>query len=151
MHNYFQGGFDLQDVDAANEMTDRLLSMLNQYLLSNQHLELNKSFQIYFKVLSVEHSKFKASAPKRKLTRRVFQKHVGNSKRNYNYPWAIDVPSTSFFANKCLLICTILALAQHDYFENSIQNKLFLYLLMIKSALKHKQEYASKLLTNEME
>ena len=41
-------------------MTDRLLSMLYQYLLSNQSLELDRTFQIYFKVLSIDHSIYKS-------------------------------------------------------------------------------------------
>ena len=60
---HLTGGFDLQDDDSALEMTDRVLSMLYQYLLSNQSLELNESFQIYLKILSIEHSKFKATKP----------------------------------------------------------------------------------------
>ena len=58
-------------------MTDRVLSMLFQYLLSNQALELNESFQIYLKVLSIEHSKFKAAQPrKNKFVRKTFKTHV---------------------------------------------------------------------------
>ncbi|MBM3938137.1 MAG: hypothetical protein FJ333_05720 [Sphingomonadales bacterium] len=51
------GGYDLQSQDAAAEMVDRLLSMLWQYLQSNQSLVLNDTFQVYMKVLSVDHMK----------------------------------------------------------------------------------------------
>jgi len=51
--------------DAAVEMTDRILSMLSQYLLSNQSLTLNESFQVYLKVLSIDHSNYHASNPPR--------------------------------------------------------------------------------------
>lgn len=59
------GGYDLQSPDAAAEMTDRMLSMLWQYLLSNQSLVLNDSFQVYLKILSVDHMKFSQNNPKR--------------------------------------------------------------------------------------
>ena len=44
---YFSGGYDLADAGAASDMTDCLLSMLMEYLTSNQNLELNKTFKIY--------------------------------------------------------------------------------------------------------
>ena len=118
------GGFDLQDDDSALEMTDRVLSMLYQYLLSNQSLELNESFQIYLKILSIEHLKFNATKPiQRKLSKRkVVKTHVGETSRVYNYKWAIDVPQTGIFLGKCLLTCTILALAQHAFSEDKKVN-----------------------------
>ena len=126
---HLTGGFDLQDDDSALEMTDRVLSMLYQYLLSNQSLELNESFQIYLKILSIEHSKFKATKPiqTNRSKRRVFKTHVGASSRVYNYKWAINVPQTGNFFEKCLLTCTILALAQHSLLEDK-KNKLYFYL-----------------------
>ena len=42
----------MQSDDSAAQMTDRVLTMLYQFLLSNQALELNETFQIYLKVLS---------------------------------------------------------------------------------------------------
>ena len=132
-------------------MTDRVLSMLFQYLLSNQALELNESFQIYLKVLSIEHSKFKAAQPrKNKFVRKTFKTHVGNSNRHYNYKWAIDVPPIASFAYKCLLTCTILALAQLDFFESK-ENKAFTYLTWIISKVQSKQNYAVKLMEKKLE
>ena len=132
-------------------MTDRLLSMLFQYLLSNQALELNESFQIYLKVLSIEHSKFKAAQPrKNKAVKKTFKTHVGNSTRHYSYKWAIDVPPIACFASKCLLTCTILALAQNDFFESK-ENKIFTYLTWIISKVKSKQNYAIKLMEKRLE
>jgi len=46
-------------------MTDRVLSMLAQYLLSNQSLALNETFQVYLKVLSIDHSNYHTSNPPR--------------------------------------------------------------------------------------
>ena len=104
-------------------MTDRLLSMLNQFLLSNQNLHLNESFQIYLKILSVDHSKFKATRKPRKHGKKILRTHIGCSKRVYNYPWCIDVPSAENLAQKCLLTCTILALAQHAFYESNKKSK----------------------------
>ena len=132
-------------------MTDRLLSMLNQFLLSHQNLELNETFQIYLKILSVEHSKFKASSKPNKKKKRNFKVHVGASERRYNYIWAIDVPQTPHFVNKCLLTCTILALTQHSYFDSDKKDKTFLYLSQLNSSLETKKEYALKILTKQLE
>ena len=52
------GGIHLQSPSAATDLTDRTLSMLSQYLLSNQSLVLNNSFQVFFKILSIEHVKY---------------------------------------------------------------------------------------------
>ena len=41
------GGFDLQDENAAAEVTDRALTMLSQFLVSNEALELNSTFKVY--------------------------------------------------------------------------------------------------------
>ena len=132
-------------------MTDRLLSMLYQYLLSNQNLELDKTFQIYFKILSVEHSKFKASVNKKfSRSKRIVKVHVGESKRTYNFKWAIDYPQCDNFVNKCLLICTILALAQLEYFESSKKNKIYLYLSAIRSTISKKSNYAKKLMNEQL-
>lgn len=59
------GAFDLQDAQAAGEITDRILSMLAQYLLSNQSLTLNDSFQVFVKILSIDHMKYQKSQNKR--------------------------------------------------------------------------------------
>lgn len=59
------GGFDLQSEDAAAQMTDRMLTMLWQYLLSNQSLMLNDTFQVYLKILSIDHVRFRQNNPPR--------------------------------------------------------------------------------------
>lgn len=59
------GSFDLQDPEAAADITDRILSMLSQYLLSNQSLVLNETFEVYIKVLSIHHMKFRQTTKSR--------------------------------------------------------------------------------------
>ena len=51
------GGFDMQE--NSIEMVQRILQMLEQFLISNQTLRLDESFKVYLKVLSVEHMHFK--------------------------------------------------------------------------------------------
>ena len=132
------------------EITDRVLSMLYQYLLSNQHLQLDKTFQIYFKILSIEHSKYKQSQPKKNVQRKLAKLHVGDSTRKYQYKWSIDFPKIEPFINHCLLMCSILALAQLEFFESNKTNKKFLYLALIKSKLEAKQNYAKKLMLQQL-
>ena len=36
-------------------MVERILSMLTQFLISNQSLQINKSFKVYIKILSINH------------------------------------------------------------------------------------------------
>jgi len=126
--------------------------MLYQFLLSNQSLELNETFQIYLKVLSIEHSSFNASLTPRKKPRKRPRLHVGNSQRIYNFKWAIDVPSKNkLLEGKCLLTCTILALLQHLSFENQKQNKIFSYVSRIQSSVLSHQNHAVKRMTQELE
>ena len=133
-------------------MTDRVLGMLYQYLLSNQALQLNETFQIYCKILSIEHSSFKQqkkpSLRKRKKT--VGHVHVGNSKRLYRYPWAIDVPSKGQFKGLCLLICTIFGLLQHLYFESEKKNKLYEYISRINGLVQEKKTVAERILLEQL-
>ena len=87
------GGFDIQDSTAAIEMTDRALTMLSEYLVSNQTLELNSTFKIFLKILSIEHMQ---NAPPRKGLKRKFtgKLHVGaessTSPKAYNPKWAFN-------------------------------------------------------------
>ena len=71
------GSFDLQSPDSAGEITDRVLSMLAQYLLSNQSLALNDTFQVYLKILSMDHMDYRKTNPPRYVNIKVFLK------RNY--------------------------------------------------------------------
>ena len=134
-------------------MTDRVLTMLYQYLLSNQSLELNETFQIYLKVLSIEHSTFNASMkPQKKTAKKPRLQHVGGSKHAYAFKWAVDFPtSNSLLAQKCLLMCTILGLLQHLYYENKKANKQFLSLCRIQSTLSKHKNYATKMMIAQLE
>ena len=95
------GGFDIQDQSTAIEVTDRALTMLAQYLISNESLELNSTFKVYLKILSVEHMKnlTPRRAKKRKFTGK---QHVGcnSSSKNYNPKWAFEFLLTNFTDNQ---------------------------------------------------
>jgi len=61
-------------LDAATEMTDRVLTMLSNYLLSNQSLKVNETFKVYLKVLSVDHMKHRAANPPR-YSKALYRSH----------------------------------------------------------------------------
>ena len=58
-HYFSKGGFNLHGNGAA-QMVDRILSMLSQFLISNQSLEIDNSFRVYVKILSIDHMALKA-------------------------------------------------------------------------------------------
>ena len=120
------GGFELQSDTSAKEMVDRLLGMLNQYLISHQKLQLDDDFKVYIKILSSEHT------AQKRLTKAIMKKKKVNS-RNYvggrrdqnifRQLWGIDIKAscddnlTAPFFNKCLLTCAILGKMQNDYLK----------------------------------
>ena len=73
----FKGGFELHNDTSASEVVDRLLAMLNQYLISHQKLQLDQSFKVYLKVLSSDHS------VQKKLTRTAQKKKTNSPNRCY--------------------------------------------------------------------
>ena len=137
-------------------MVQRILSMLSQYLISNQSLQLDESFNIYLKILSIHHLAVKAREQKKqskKRTRQFYQniknKHFGSRIKKigkYNYFWAVDIPNHFYdepylncFDKKCLIICTIL-------------NKKFVQIdENIFSTSKEKQKCAGHMLLKEIE
>jgi len=133
-------------------MVDRLLSMLNQFLVSNKTLELDKTFKVYLKILSAQHSAINRTKPK--LKKKNFGKlHVGHSSEEFRAKWAIDVPcgtikNQDIFKEKCLLVCTILGITQHEYYKNKVKD--FLYMSYAQSKNVSKQNYALKLLHSHL-
>lgn len=133
-------------------MVDRLLSMLNQYLVSNKTLQLDNTFKVYLKILSSQHSAIKHSAMKigkKKKKKGYGRLHVGCSENESKFKWAIDVPQhSSWFKNKCLLVSTILGLSQHDFYKSKCKD--FLYMTYVQSKNYKKQTYALKLLKDKL-
>ena len=128
-------------------MTDRLLSMLMEYLTSNQNLELNKTFKIYLKVLSVAHMK----QLKKKPRRPIGKLHVGAGAKNPMHYWSLSPPTNqNIFADKCLIICTIFSLLQHSYFESGQSDRRYLKILNSNSRVSVLRNAASKLIENEL-
>lgn len=142
------GGFLLNDETSPTEMVDRLLSLLNQYLISNKSLHLNKTFKVYLKILSAEHSKLKTI--QRKKIKKVTKTVVGCSTEHLKAFWAIDVPYIEFMQNCCLLLTTVLAVTQHTFFETNGQDKKFKYMELILSTNKAKFRYARNLLVDSV-
>lgn len=151
---FFSGGYDLQDPEAAAEMTDRVLTMLSQYLVSNQALEMNNSFQIYMKVLSVGHMR----QIKKKKRFGFGRLHVGQTNKETFHYWSLSPPSSNFsakfknmFENKCLLICFIFGLLQNAFYFSNRTDKRFLRIKNIHSKVVNIRNSAASLLFNELE
>jgi len=135
-------------------MVDRLLSMLNQYLVSNKTLELDKSFKVYLKVLSAEHSAINKMRTPKKRKKGFGRLHVGAYSQEFKAPWALDVPQWSEklqdkFKNKCLLLCTILGISQHEFFRD--KKKDYLYMAYAQSKSIKKQNYALSVLNENLD
>ena len=138
--------------------------MLTIYLNSNESLKLHESFKLYLTILSIEHQKFKAvQGRKHKKRTAQFYKnkkvHVGcNSPNNiFKRSWALDFPISypkaklvNIFMNKCLLLCVAIALLQHSYFENRIENKSYIYAIQINSPNENKKRHAGNILASEL-
>ena len=69
--------------------------MLSQFLTSNQGLRLNDSFQIYFKLLSIDHINYKKGI-KKKVKKQTFATHVGARASISMRYWGLDPPSVYF-------------------------------------------------------
>ena len=99
----FLGGFNLQG-DGATEMVERILSMLTQFLISNQSLQINKSFKVYVKILSINHMASRATRQHIKRNKLFYKnlqkkKHYGSKegkKKCFNYYWSLDVPNSLY-------------------------------------------------------
>ena len=88
-------------------MVERILSMLNQFLISNQSLEINETFKIYIKILSIEHMALKAKEKSRrpkKRTKETYQANIKKKKygskkglnKKINFFGSQDVPNSFF-------------------------------------------------------
>jgi hypothetical protein len=151
------GGFDLQE--NSSQMVDRILKMLQQFLISNSSLRLNNTFKVYIKVLSIEHEKYKKGKKKKKNPIKFIKKKRygarNENKISKNY-WSIDVPSgfgsmPNIFKNKCLLTCTILGHLQNIFFKTNRKDKRFIYAQNVNSSIKTKQNHGCKVLLSELE
>jgi hypothetical protein len=151
------GGFDLHEDSGA--IINRLLEILQQFLLSDQNIDLalDKSFKVYVNVLSVNHINFKKNFPRKKQSnKRKKKKHYGHSsKRLYNFGWAIDIPdgyknNPKIFKNKCLFTTVILGHLQNEYYKSNRTDKRFLYAQNINSNFERKKIHAGNIIRKEL-
>ena len=159
------GGFDIQD--SGVQIIERVLKMLEQFLVSNQTLKLDETFKVYLKVLSIPHIKFKESNRKRvhkKRTKEFYKRRKTYGSRRkptkkFNYFWALDVPYNfknknalhlNIFQEKCLLTASILGNLQHSYFESNRKDRRFLYAQNINSSNSAKQIHAGNIILSEL-
>lgn len=96
----------------------------------------------------------KINPVRKSKSRRLLKKQkVGSGEQDVKYHWAIDVSTkmNDFFVNKCLLLCTILGILQHSYFESNKKDKKYLYARQINSSKPAKAKYAAKILQRQLE
>jgi hypothetical protein len=146
------GGFDLQD--NINEMIERILKMLQQFLISNNSLRLNSSFKVYVKVMSIDHMKYKRGLKKKKNPKKKYGIRSINEENINNY-WSLNVPDgfdskPNVFKNKCLLTSTILGHLQNVFYQSNRKDKRFVYVQNINSKIKAKKIHGCKILLNEL-
>jgi hypothetical protein len=151
------GGFLLSD--NSNEIVNRILGILFQYLNSDQNLdlELNDTFKVYLNVLSVDHVNYQRQNTRNPQTNRR-KKHYGTKEKSEvkKECWAIDVPNgyeyhPNAFKNKCFLLCIILGLLQNAYYKSDRVDTRYFYALGICYTNKKKQNYAGNILRNELQ
>ncbi len=145
------GGFDLQE--SVSDMIDRILTMLQQFLISNNSLRLNNSFKVYVKVMSIDHMRFKQNRKKKMNPKKKFG---NNSRKEEKYPyWLLNVPNgfgtkPNIFKNKCLITATILGHLQNIFYKSNRKDKRFIYAQNINSKFDAKKTQAGKILLNEI-
>ena len=147
------GGYLLSD--PSNEIIERILGILNQFLISdnNINLEINDTFKIFINVFSVEHANYTRQNLKNPQPNRR-KKHYGVKKAatDFKMTWAIDPPETPFFfKNKCFLLCIILGLLQNGYYKSNRTDTRYIRAQGINYDSRKKQNIAVKILTLELQ
>ena len=148
------GGFELHGDTSASEIVDRVLAMLNQYLISHQNLQLDESFRVYVKILSSEHSAQKRIIKIKAKRKTLARGHVGGrrSQSCFLKLWGIDVQGTADVSdplyNKCILICALLGKFQNELHQGL--NKKFLCARYLNSSNVIKKKYSYKMLLDEL-
>ncbi len=149
------GGFDIQD--GVDQMIERVLKMLQQFLISNNSLRLNNTFKVYVKVLSIDHMKYKKSRKKKNNPKKHFNVKIGtrSDKEEKHMYWSLNVPDgfgskPDIFKNKCLLTATILGHLQNLFYKTNRKDKRFVYVQNINSKIFAKQSQGCNILLNEL-
>jgi hypothetical protein len=154
---FLTGAFDLQE--EPSKIIQRLLEILQQFLISDKNidLEINNTLKVYINVLSIPHMRYKAQNPRKKQVNKRKKNHYGAYKKSKsNSYWMLDVPNgyknnPIIFQNKCLLTSVILGVLQNSYYKSQRQDKRFLYVQNINSALESKKIHAGNILKKELQ
>jgi hypothetical protein len=147
------GGFILHD--SVNEMVERVLKMLQQFLISNNSLRLNSTFKVYVKVMSIDHMRFREGRKKKLNPKKKYGIKTKEDTEKNPY-WLLNVPDgygtkPNVFKNKCLLTATILGHLQNVFHKSNKKDKRFVYAQNINSKIEIKKVHACKILLNELE
>ena len=73
----------MHEKTGASEMVERILIMLSQYLVSNETLQLNNTFKLYFKILSIDSIKFKNYNSNKRKVKRTPNFYLNRKKNNW--------------------------------------------------------------------
>jgi hypothetical protein len=146
-------------------MVERILNMLSQFLISNQTLQLNKTFKLYLKILSIDSIKFKNYNSLKKKTKRtpsfyLRKKPIGTrtkATKKFNYFWALDVPNSypkapekDIFKDKCILTACILGILQNNFHKTNKVDKRYEKAQYINSTVKAHQNVAGKIILDQL-
>lgn len=146
-------------------MVEKILNMLSQFLISNQTLQLNKTFKLYLKILSIDSMKFKNYNSIKKTTKRnpsfyLRKKPIGariRATKKFNYFWALDVPNSfpkapedDIFKDKCILTSCILGILQNNFHKTNKLDKRYEKAQYINSTVKAHKNVAGKIIFSEL-
>ncbi len=148
------GGFVLHE--SVNEMVERVLKMLHQFLISNQSLRLNNTFKVYVKVLSIDHMRYKQGRRKKPNPKKKYGIRTKKESKDKNPYWLLDVPNgfsskPTIFKDKCLVTATILAHLQNIFYKSNRKDRRFVYAQNINSKIEAKKLHACKILLSELQ
>ena len=127
------GGYELSN--ESENLVDKLMQMLSNFLISNENITVNNEFNIYVDVYSKKHTDFK---------RKNIYKGRKLLEGGKNF-WAIDIqqdshPSDNYLNDKCLLASIVLGHFQNNFFES--KDNRFQFASNINSTIQRKRIHA---------
>ena len=95
--------------NSTRGMVQNVMSTFNSFLNSNQNIELNSTFEVYFKVVSGIHVNF-AGHRRKAIPLRTMVGHHGSKRGSFVRGGLLDLPTghihnPNMFENDCLLLC----------------------------------------------
>jgi len=136
--------------NSIRSMVQNVMSTFNSFLNSNQNIELNSTFEVYFKVVSGLHVNV-AGHRRKAIPLRATVGHRGAQNGCYLHGGLLNLPTgylddPNFFENQCLLLCLVF---QFIYIT---QPFMVCYLdAFLKKKNCNKKQYAGEMLNTYIE